>query len=345
MRSDTSDATTSDAKDSAELMRLVNGFQLSQAIHVAAVLGIADLLADGPVACSELAGRTASDERALYRLLRALAAAGVFKEEADRRFALTGLGACLKSDAPRPVGPWAALVGRPYFRQAWGGLLDGVRTGGNAFEQVHGMDVWRYRAAHPEESAAFDAAMNALSAQVSRAVLQFYDFTRFGRVLDVGGGQGALLADILAPHPDLRGILFDQPHVVAGAGALLQRAGVADRCEVRGGSFFDGVPRGADACILKAILHDWDDAEAIRILQACHAALPPAGTLLILEQVIAPPNEGLAGKLSDLNMFVLPGGRERTVEEFAAIFAAAGFRLTRTVATGSRISIVEGKLA
>lgn len=324
-----------------DLMRLVNGFQLSQAIHVAAALGIADLLADGPRASDDLASKTATNAGALYRLLRALAAAGVFHEDDEKRFTLTPLGECLKSDAPVPVGSWAALIGRPNYWQAWGSLLYSVRTGENAFRHVNGASAWEYRSRNVEEGRIFDTAMAGLSRQVSKAIVEAYDFGIFGRVVDIGGGRGTILAAILAANPSLRGILFDQPHVVANAGPVLQAAGIADRCEITGGSFFEAVPEGGDAYLLKSILHDWNDAEAAQILRVCRAAIPAAGKLLLVEQVIAAPNEGLIGKMSDLNMLVTPNGRERTAEEFAELLTSAGLRLTSVIPTASAVSLIE----
>ena len=327
----------------AELIRLVNGYQVSQAIHVAAALGIADLLGDGPRASDDLAAAAGVHALSLHRVLRALAAAGVFREEADRRFSLAPMGRCLCSDAEQPVGPYAAFVGRPYQWAAWGDLLHGVRTGETAFRHVHGADPWEYRSRHPEEGAVFDRAMTALSRRVARAAVAACDFSRFRRVVDVGGGHGAMLAAVLAAHPAARGVLFDQPGVVAGAAAVLREAGVAERCEVVGGSFFEAVPGGGDAYLLKAVLHDRDDAEAGAILRNCRRAVAgPEGRLLVLERVVAPPNEDPEAKFSDLNMMAVTGGRERTQEEFAALFAAAGFRLAAVVRTGTPVSVIEG---
>ncbi len=320
------------------LRRLVNGFQVTQAIHVAAVLGIADLLADGPRTSDDLAAAAGVHPGALYRLLRALAGAGVFREEADRSFALTELGACLRADAPESVGAWAAFVGEPYQWQAWGALLHSVRTGENAFRHVHGTDSWTYRARHPELSASFDRAMTDLSRQVSAAVLAVYDFGRFARIVDVGGGNGAFLAAILARYPMVHGVLFDQPHVVSGAGSILAAAGVADRCKIAGGSFFEAVPEGGDAYILKAILHDWEDAPSVQILRTCRQAMVDGTSLLIVERELGEPNQSPDAKFSDLNMLVGPMGQERTPDEYAALFAAAGFRFVAftpsTVGTG-----------
>jgi hypothetical protein len=324
------------------LMRLVNGYQVSQAIHVAATLGIADLLKEGPRASDELAAATGTHSGSLYRLLRALAAVGVFREESERRFTLTPMGQCLRADASDPVGPWAAFIGRPYVWQAWGHLLHSVRTGENAFRDLQGVDVWTYRSEHPEEGVLFDCAMTAMSRGITEAVVGAYNFGLFPCIVDIGGGHGALLAAILGAHRATRGILFDQPQVVAQAGALLREAGVAERCDVVGGSFFERVPEGGDAYLLKAILHDWDDEAALAILQTCRRAMRPGRRLLVLERLIAPPNEQPEAKFSDLTMMVSPGGQERTREEFAALFAAAGFRLVAATPTGTRLSVVEG---
>ncbi len=231
--------------------------------------------------------------------------------------------------------------GQPYVHRAWEGLLHSLRTGETAFHHVHGMDVWDYRARHPEQGAVFDRAMSGISRRVAEAVVETCDFGRFRRVVDVGGGAGVLLARILAAHPAMGGVLFDLPHVVAGASPVLEAAGVDERCEVVAGDFFQGVPAGGDAYVLKGILHDWEDAAAVAILQACHGVIAPGGAVMIIERLVAPPNEGADAKFSDLNMLVLPGGRERTREEFEALLAAAGFRLSQVIATGTRMSMLE----
>src|SRR5215212_486881 len=332
-------------RPSVALRRLVNGYQVTQAIHVAAVLGIADLLAAGPRSSDDLAAATNTHPGTLYRLLRALAGAGVFHEEADRSFALTDLGACLRSDAPEPVGGWAAFVGQPSYWQVWGALLHSVRTGENAYVHVHGTDAWSFRARHPERSVPFDRAMTDISRLLSPAILAVYDFSRFGHVVDVGGGHGAFLAAILAKHPAMHGVLFDQPHVVSGTGPILAEAGVADRCEVVGGSFFEAVPAGGDAYILKAILHDWEDEPCIQILQTCRRAMADGITLLVVERDLGRPNRDPDAKFSDLNMLVGPMGRERTPEEYAALFAAAGFRFVRFAPSAVDTGVYEGVAA
>jgi O-methyltransferase/methyltransferase family protein len=333
---------TGDQRPSAALLDLVNGFRVSQAIHVVATLGIADLLKNGPRSSGDLAAATGTHADTLYRLLRALASVGVFREEADRRFALTPLSECLRSDAPDPVGPWAVQIGETGFWQAWRSLLDSVRTGENAFRLVHGVDAWEYRRRNPEAGAIFDRAMTGHSRLQANAVLKAYDFEPFRCMVDVGGGHGLLLSAILAKHRSLRGVLFDQPHVVAGAEPTLQAAGVADRCQIVGGDFFEALPGGGDAYVLKFILHDWEDAQAMTILRCCRRSITPTGRLLVIDAEIAPPNEGAMNKFRDLMMLVIQGGRERTREEWTALFAAGGFRLIGATPTEAGLSVIEG---
>jgi len=329
-----------DEGPSAPLMRLINGYQVSQAIHVATVLGIPGLLAEGPRTTDELAAATDSTGNALRRLLRALAAIGVFHEEAVDRFSLTPLGDDLRPDAPDSLAGWAAFVGRPHHWEAWGHLLDSVKSGENAFRSLHGVDVWTHRSEHPEERAVFDAAMVALTRPTNASLLEAYDFGGFGMLVDVGGGVGTFLAALLAAYPSLHGILFDQPHVFEGAKEQLRAAGVADRCRIVAGSFFDELPEGADAYLLKSILHDWEDEEAAAILRTCRRAIGPGGTLIVVERVLGPPNQGAKTKFSDLNMLVMPGGRERGLQEFEALFETAGFRLERETPSSSGFSVI-----
>ena len=316
---------------------MVNGYQVTQAIHVAAVLGIADLLADGPRSSDDLAAATGAHAPSLHRVLRALASIGVLREDDDGRFTLTEIGRCLRSDAPDPVGGWAAYVGGHAHFAAWGNLLHAVRTGESAFRSVHGADVWDYRARHPEDGARFDRAMTDNTRRTNRRLLEAYDFGPLHLVVDVGGGHGALLGALLSAHPQMRGVLFDLPHVVAGA------AVDAARCEVVGGSFFDAVPPGADGYVLKAILHDWEDEDAVHILRACRSAAPAHAALLVVERDLGAANESPDAKFSDLNMMVGPGGRERTYDDFAALFGAGGFALRRAVPTGMGFSVFEGR--
>jgi O-methyltransferase/methyltransferase family protein len=328
---------------SVQLRRLVAGYQVTQAIHVAATLGIADLLADGPRTSDELARATAAHTDALYRLLRALASVGVLHEEDGRRFTLTPLGEGLRSEAPDSLAGWAAFVGRPYYWSAWSSLEHSVRTGENAFRAVHGTDVWEYRSQRTDESAIFDRAMMALTRGVNRSVLDAYDFGRFATVVDVGGGNGTLLAALLAEYPQLHGVLFDQPHVVAGAPEVF--ADVAERCQVVGGSFFEAVPAGGDAYVLKSIVHDWEDAEATAILRVCRVAMAAGAALLVIERELGPPNEAPEAKFGDLNMLVAPGGRERTLAEYGRLFADAGFERGSATPTASGVTVIEAVAA
>jgi len=276
--------------------------------------------------------------------LRALASVGVFTE-VDERFGLTPTAEYLRTGVPSSVRPWAMLVGRPYAWSTWAHLLQSIRTGEPAFPELYGTTAWEYRAAHPEEGAIFDAAMTALSAGAVDAVVQSYDFSGISVLADVGGGHGELLAGILGANPTLRGILFDQPHVVASAAPLVAQAGVADRCEIQAGSFFEAVPDGADVYLLKSVVHDWDDAAAVKILGACRAAMAGSGTetgkLLLVEYLVRPGNEPDPLKFRDLMMLVMLGGRGRTADDFGRLCAAAGFRLTRVIPTGSPYAIIE----
>lgn len=331
----------SPSSPAVQMMGLINGYQVSQALHVVATLGIADLLRDAPRSSDALADSVEADRDAVYRLLRALAAVGVFHEDADRAFSLTELGACLRSDAPEPVGPWAAHIGRPYYWQVWSHLLHSVRTGEYAYPHVHGVSSWEYRVQHPEENAIFDAAMTGITRGLTEAVVAAYDFAPFACVVDVGGGQGQLLGSVLAANTHLRGILFDQPHVVTQADKRLEGMGVRERCEITGGDFFIGVPQG-DLHMMKVVLHDWSDEQALAILRNCRAAVTPGGRVLVLERVIGAPNIAPAEKFADLNMLVAAGGRERSHDEFVELFAAAGYALTRVLPTGTHLHLIEG---
>lgn len=324
-----------------QLLALINGFQASQAIHAFTVLGLAELIGTGRRGAADVARQTDADPDALRRLLRALAALGVLDEDEAGEFALTPVGEGLLDDAPSSLAAWATGICNPNSWQNWGQLEDSVRTGRTGYQLRLGTDAWTYRAQHPDEGRIFDRAMVGLTAATTEAVLSAYDFSRFGTLVDVGGGQGALLGRILQRYPGARGILFDQPQVVDEAPKLLQALGVLDRCQVVGGSFFESVPSGGDAYLLKSVIHDWYDPEAGQILAAARRAATTGSVLLLVERVLEPANQGAPGKLSDLNMLVNPGGRERTEAEFARLFEAAGFRLERVVATEGPQCVLE----
>ena len=327
--------------DFAELMGIATGYQRSRALMVATELGIADLLRDGPLPIAALAQAARTHEPTLYRLLRALASIGVFHEDGERRFSLTTMGQLLRSDLPVSVGALVRFFGRDYHWTAWGHLLHSVRTGENASRAALGTDVWTYRERHPEENEIFNAAMAALSRAAAAQEIAAYDFARHRVIADIAGGTGALLAAILLEFPAARGILFDQAHVVAAAGEILGRAGVADRVHIESGSFFERVPRGADAYIMRHILHDWPDADAVAILHSCRAAMRPEARLLLIERVVGPPNEDPLSKFLDLVMLVSAGGRERTESEWRALLAEGDFRLCEVHRAGSLASVIE----
>ncbi len=343
MNSDGGNKTLSATPAPAELrqmLQLLNGFRVTQVLYVAAKLSLADILKDGPQSVDALAVTTGANPDALYRVLRVLASIGVFEENSERRFALTPLAALLQNDHPSAVRAQALFFGDEPYR-ACGGLYDSVMTGTNAYERVFGAPHFEYLAQHPAQNEAFNQAMSASSRQAARAIVGTYDFSTAGTVVDIAGGQGMLIAAILRANPALHGVLFDQPHVVAGASPLLEAAGVADRCELASGDFFVTVPPG-DLYTLRHILHDWDDEHTIAILRSCAEAMPPSGRALVIESVIEPGNDPSPAKFLDLMMFVMNGGRERTAEEYRRLFAAAGLKLTRIIPTEAE-SLIEGE--
>jgi hypothetical protein len=275
-------------------------------------------------------------------LLRALAVTSILHESGHQMFHLTEVGECLRRDAPESVYGWAMFNGGAANWQSWGSLGHSVRTGKSAYEHVHGVDVWTHRRQHPELGAEFDLAMRSNTSTITADLLAAFDVGQYTTIVDVGGGNGSFLAAILAAHPASRGILFDLPHVVAGAAPVLEGAGVTNRCEVVGGSMFEVAPSGGDAYLLKAIIHDWDDTESITILRSCRAAMAIGATVLLVERYLGPPNETLSAKLSDLNMLVNPGGRERSEDEYAALLEAAGFRFTGFTSSQSPFGMYQG---
>jgi SAM-dependent methyltransferase len=324
------------------MLQLLNSFLTVQALHVAAGLGIADLLADGPVSVEDLAAATGAHRPSLYRLLRMLAGAGVFTEEADGRFALTALGGTLRSEGPASVRDWALYLGAPETWEVWGRLHETVMTGEPGFLLARGMPMWDYLAEKPELRAPFDRWMTRQSDQHNAAIAAGYDFSGFRTLADIGGGQGSTLAAILRANPSLRGILLDLPQVVADH-APLEADGLADRCEVVGGDMLLRVPPGADAYLVKRVLMDWGDEQATRILRNCAEALRADGRLLVVEMVLLPGNEPSPARAFDLLMLLMhKGARVRTEAEFRDLFAAAGLLLTRVIPTASPNSILEG---
>ena len=320
---------------SAVMMQMINGNLVASAIGVAAELGIADLLRDGERSTADLAAGAGAYDPSLYRLLRALASLGVFTETGPRRFALTPLAECLRTDVPDSLNVISRFNSTPLHWDAWREFAHCIRTGETALKKLGIENGFTYFKDHPDEAALFNDAMTRFSRQTAPAVTDAYDFSGFQTVVDIGGGHGYLLATVMERNPGVRGILFDLPEVVAGA--------PAGRYETVTGSFFDSVPAGADAYMMKSIIHDWDDERSAIILRNCHRAMAPEGRLLVIDMVIPPGNGPHFGKLLDLQMMALPGGKERTTEEFRALFASAGFELMQIVPTAVPVSIIEGR--
>jgi len=328
------------------LLQLIVGKWAMQAVYAAAELGIADRLKQGPRASADIASDCGTDGDATYRLMRALSNIGVLEEREGRVFALTPIGEFLRADVPGSLRGYARFVGYAPTWRAWGEMMHSVRTGQPAAEHVFGESLFDWYAKHLEESAVFDDAMTALSRLESEAVVAAFDFPGISTLADVGGGRGYLLATILKARPSMKGILFDLPHVVAGDPPLLREHGVEQRIRVESGSFLETAPEGADAVIMKHILHDWNDDDSIRILRNCHRVLPERGRVLVVEAVVPPPGQPGWAKLLDLEMLVLtPRGRERTEEEFAELLRKGGFRQTRVVPTTSPVAVIEAEKA
>ena len=344
---ETRDADDARREPALLIREIALGMRASRALEVVARLGIADCLGDGPRSSAELAAATSADAQSLRRVMRAMVAGGIFAEPEPDRFALNPAGKLLRSDTPLSMRAGALFLAGDLRWQLWSDLLTTVRTGQPAPERIFGHDIFTQMAKDPGQSALSSAAMAEFSASMSAAVVAAYDFSRFRCLVDVGGGTGRLLGDILSAHPSLSGILLDLPHVVAAAPAMLQASGIADRCRIEAGSFFDGVPPGGEAYLLKQVLHDWNDQRATAILSRCHDVLAADGVLLILERVM--PERAEAGKaveahLLDLEMLVAtPYGRERTEAEFRAILAAARLVLTRVIPTASPLSVIEAR--
>ncbi|PGH48351.1 hypothetical protein CRI70_23550 [Streptomyces sp. Ru87] len=326
-----------------QVFTLLAGKWTAQAVSALARLGIADLLADGPRTPEELAAATGTHAQSLHRVLRAAALVHVFTERPDGTFALTPQAETLRAGVPGSMRAFAALIGDDATWRPYGDILETIRTGEPAFDRVHGATVYEYFARHPETGAVFDEAMTALSEESAGAYLGSYDFGRFARVADIGGGRGQMLAEILRLNPGARGLLLERPDVVEQAQPLLRKHGVADRVEVVAGDFFTEVPPGADAYVLKTVLHNWNDADALRILRNVRAAVGDDrdARLLVLEDVIQPLNAWDVGKLIDIDMLVNVGGRGRTREDWERLFTAAGFTL-RLPEGAAAWSVLEG---
>lgn len=324
-----------------QLTQMITGYWTSQAIYAAAKLEIADMLKDGPRCVDDLATSTSTHTDALYRLLRALASVGIFAESKQRTFSLTPLAERLRSDVPGSQRALALMNGEDMYR-AWGEVLYSVQTGKRAFDKVFGEPIFDFLSQHPAKAQIFDEAMTGIHGREAAVVLDAYDFTGINTLADIGGGNGSNISAILQKHPSMKGILYDLPHVIERAKQHVEAAGVLSRCQLRDGDFFKSVPAGANAYLLRHIIHDWDDDKSLAILRNCHTVMPQGGKLLVIESVIPPGNEPFAGKLLDLAMLLVPGGKERTAEEYKVLYEAAGFQFTKIVPTSMEVSVVEG---
>ncbi len=313
----------------------------ARAIYAFAKLGLADLMGDRPVGSDALAAAAKVDPRALYRLLRTLSMAEVVSESPDHEFTLGPLGEALRSDAPGSMRAWAIFSGEPAYLKAWEEIVESVRTGGTGWERVHGMPIFEYIGKHPETARIFDEAMTSLSAGEAPAILDAYDFSGIRKLADIGGGQGLLLRTILGAHPGMKGVLFDRPDALEGIEAQLRKDGLADRCEIVPGDFFESVPSGADAYLLKYVIHDWNDERSVAILRNCRRAMPGDAKLLLVETIVPEPGVPHFAKLQDLEMMVVVGSQERTVDEYSRLLDTAGFRLVRVVPTTEPASVIE----
>lgn len=328
-----------------KLLEMIAMRHVPQALHVVAVLGLADLLADGPKSADELAQTTGSHGRTLYRVLRTLVAAGLFAQDKAGRFRLTALGRPLRSNVADSVRDASIFLSGE--SELEGRLIDCVRSGKTAIELASGTTNWIEYYQQPTRAAVFNAAMTALSNAHYTGVIEAYDFRSIRKLVDVGGGHGRLLSMILTTYPKMRGVLFDLPHVFEGGRRAIAEAGLSNRCEVASGDFFRSVPSGGDAYILSRVIHDWTDDKAVGILKVVRGVLPADGRLLLFETMIRAGNRLSYPILSDLNMVIRTGGCERSEAEYRTLYKAAGFKLTRAIKTPSPtgMTIIEGKPA
>jgi precorrin-6B methylase 2 len=342
-------AVSMDVSPSTAMLRMISGLWVSRIIYVATKLRIPDLLGEAPRGLDELAYATGTHAPSLRRLLRALVAVGVLTQGRDDSFRLTPLGATLQAGSPGSLRAWTLLVLSDERYQAWGDLMQSVRTGEVAFNHRFGMGLWEYAAKHPDHGKVLDEAMANLLGVYNAAVIAAYSFADFETIVDVGGGDGSLLISILRANTNTRGVLFDLPHVAEKAKKRIADAGLGERCDVLAGDAFVGVPSGGDAYVLSRIMDSWNDECAAAILRKCRSAMAPKAKLLLIERVLPEHVENSATTqalvMSDLNMMVVTGGRERTASEYAALVESAGFRLLRVIPTESVMNLVECAVA
>jgi len=335
--------TAAGAPPAAAVFDVIAGYWTARIVYVAAKLGIADLVADGPKSAAELAVITKTHAPSLYRILRALCSTGWLAEHPDGRFGATPLTVALQTGAPGSVRHFAmSELGEEHY-PAWGGVLDTVRTGELAFDRVFGMPNWQYWAEHPDDAETFNRAMSEMTAILEPALMPLIDLSAVRRVVDVGGGRGTLIAALLKAYPRASGVVLDLPHVIELGRQHIAQEGLAERCTLVPGDFFESVPSGGDAYFLKWVLHDWDDARSVALLKQVRSAIASDGRLFVIEAVIPPGNDPFLHKLVDVNMLVMTGGRERTEAEYRSLLATAGFELTRVTATPLEAAVLEAR--
>jgi hypothetical protein len=327
--------------DATQLRQLILGFRTTQLLYVAARLGLADRLDSGPQTAQQLAPQVGAAPRALHRLLRALAGLGIFAETDGGAFTLTPAARLLQTEAPGSLRGLALLYGADWLWRAYGDLLHSVRTGAPAFAHIHGQSFYDYLQEHPAAGAVFQSAMNGYSAQEAAAILAAYDFAAARSVIDVGGGQGGLVAALLQAHPHLAGVVLDLSPAIAGAKPVLAAAGLGARATCVAGDFFTAVPKGGDLYLLKSVLHNWDDSDVVAILRNCRQAMADRARLLVIERVVPEDNGPSEAKLFDINMLVTVGGQERTEAEYRTLLDLAGLTLARVIPTNSPLSLLE----
>lgn len=338
------------ANPTAQLAALINGYMPARVVHVAAELGLADLLAAGPKTAEDLSRDTNASAATLHRLLQALASIGLLEQLDSRRFALTQLGSHLRSDVAGSMRNFALMFGGERAWKSWGELLHSVRTGESGTRRIYGVGTFEYLAAHPDQAAIFNGAMAENTRRSTALLVSNYDFARFPSIIDIGGGNGTLMAAILGANPKVRGAVFDLPAGLAEAPQLLRESGVAERCRVIPGDFFRAVPEAADAYILKFVIHDWDDSRSVSILRNCRRAMHPASRILLIERIVPERMRATALDqriaMGDMNMLAMPGGQERTELQYRTLFSEAGLAVDRIIPLpGSEISMIEAVTA
>jgi hypothetical protein len=316
------------------MLNLISGFWVARSIYLAAELGIADVFDDQPKTNAQLATATNTEPRSLYRLLRALASVGIFTEVSGQCFALTPLAKTLQTDSPDSMRYFAIAQMGHEHSLGWINGLHSLKTGESAFENTAGMSVWDYYAEHPEAGATFSHAMSNAGTAIAQAVAASYNFSEFKTIVDVGGAQGSLVSTIVSSFPNLKGVLFDLPEVTASTN-------IGDNIQLVAGNFFESIPSGGDAYLMRWIIHDWDDQKSSIILKNCHQVMPEHGKLLLVESILPPSNEPSPTKFIDMIMLLMTSGRERTEEEYRSLLRSNGFELTRVIPTPSMLSIIE----